>query len=257
MHLCGYMTQVSISQLWGKAWDLFKSNWAVMVGLYLLPILFRLLISRLPLDTPSSGLLISELFNSLILTPAFIRAGYLAARQGQVSLIETFNSIPLLLKLFAYFLLLNLAPIILISVGAAMSWVSISEFFEDIESYSESGEKVDAEFILKKMNRIFTSPQFILIVFGLILLLVLSFLGWAGPYAILSGRVEIMEAIPYSVSLTIRNFGSVLLAFLSYILLWILGLLSCCLGLLVVVPMYYLFMPLLYMALEGGRPSYA
>ncbi len=251
------MNPVSISQLWGRAWDLFKSNWAVMVGLYLLPILFRLLIYRLPLDTPSSGLLISELFNSLILTPAFIRAGYLAAQQGQVSLIETFNNIPLLLKLFAYFLLLNLTPIILISVGATMSWVSISEFFEDIESYSESGEKVDAESILQKMNRIFTSPQFILIVFGLILLLVLSFLGWAGPYAILSGRVELMEAIPYSVSLTARNFGKVFLAFLSYIGLWILGLIPCCLGLLVVVPMYYLFMPLLYMALEGGGPSYA
>ena len=251
------MNRISIFQLWSQTWHLFKSNAILISGLYLLPILLGLLLPSLPSVTLLSGQLVSILLDTLILTPALTRAGYLVARHGQVSFTEPFSSISLLLKLFAYSFLLNLIPLILITTGVSMSWVATSEFFEDIESYSESGEKVDAEFILKKMNRIFTSPQFILIAFGLILLLVLSFLGWAGPYAILSGRVEIMEAIPYSVSLTIRNFGSVLLAFLSYILLWILGLLSCCLGLLVVVPMYYLFMPLLYMALEGGRPSYA
>jgi len=258
-YLCRNMNQVSISQLWGKAWDLLKSNGIVMVGLYILTILLNLLVASLSFIKLPLVQLIAQLMNgsltSLILTPALIRAGYLAARQGQVSFTEPFTDILMLLRVFVYFLLLNLIPVMLIVMGVVMSFLSIYELIEDMESYS--GTYSTGSDFLKLLSLIFRRPESILIVFGIISSYIFSFFGWAGPYAILSGRAGIVEAISYSFSLTARNFGRVLLAFLSYIGLWILGLIPCCLGLLVVVPMYYLFMPLLYMALEGGRPSYA
>lgn len=257
-YLCRNMNQVSISQLWGKAWDLFKSNGIVMLGLYLLFVLLSLVLSFVPVV----GALIGFLLNSLILPPVIIRAGYLAARQGQVSFIEPFTDVAMLLKVLAYLLLLGLIPGILTVTGIVMSLVSVLDFINDAQSYPGDYEMggiygSDVEFTRKLLMLIFGRPESILIVIGIISSYIFSFFGWAGPYAILSGRAGIVEAISYSFSLTARNFGRVFLAFLSYIGLWILGLIPCCLGLLVVVPMYYLFMPLLYMALEGGRYSYA
>lgn len=251
------MNQVSISQLWGQAWDLFKSNVIVMLGLYLLFVLLSLVLSFVPVVGALIGF-----FISLILPPVIIRAGYLAARQGQVSFIEPFTDVAMLLKVLAYLLLLGLIPGILTVTGIVMSLVSVFDFISDVESYPGGYEMggsygSNAEFTRKLLLLIFRRPESILIVIGIISSYIFSFFGWAGPYAILSGRAGIVEAISYSFSLTARNFGRVFLAFLSYIGLWILGLIPCCLGLLVVVPMYYLFMPLLYMALEGGRYSYA
>jgi uncharacterized membrane protein len=76
--------------------------------------------------------------------------------------------------------------------------------------------------------------------------------GWAGPYAILSGRAGIFSAIGQSFSLTAQNFGTVFLGLLSFIGLVILGAIPCCgVGLLVVIPISCVFMPLLYLALTG------
>jgi len=91
----------------------------------------------------------------------------------------------------------------------------------------------------------------ILIVAGLIILFILNLFGWAGPYAILSGRAGIFSAIGQSFSLTGRNFGTVFLALLSFIGLVILGAIPFGVGLLVVIPMSYVFWPLLYLALTG------
>jgi len=98
---------------------------------------------------------------------------------------------------------------------------------------------------------VFSGTGGILFWLGQILLLILSLFGWAGPYAILSGRAGISSAIGQSFSLTAQNFGTVFVAFLSYIGLAILGLLLCVVGLLVVGSMWYVFSPLLYLALTG------
>ena len=155
----------------------------------------------------------------ILLSPVLVRAGYLVARQGQSSFGEAFIDISLLLKVFIYYFILGLIPGILISVGFILwprsAWGSI------------------------------------LIVAGLIILFILSLFGWAGPYAILSGRAGIFSAIGQSFSLTAQNFGTVFLGLLSFIGLVILGTISCGVGLLVVIPMWYVFLPLLYLALTG------
>jgi uncharacterized membrane protein len=98
---------------------------------------------------------------------------------------------------------------------------------------------------------VFSGTGGILVVAGLIILFILNLFGWAGPYAILSGRAGIFSAIGQSFSLTVQNFGKVFLALLSLIGLAILGAIPCGLGLLVVGPMAYVFLPLLYLALTG------
>jgi len=198
------MREVSISQLWGSAWNLFKVNWLLLVGLLVLSIIVILI----PL--------IGALIVGILLLPALVQAGYLVARQGQSSFGEAFRDISLLLKVFVYYLILGLIPGILIGVGYILERDSAGT-----------------------------------VVVGYILLFILNLFGWAGPYAILSGRAGIFSAIEQSFSLTAQNFGKVFVAFLSYIGLGILGAIPCGVGLLVVGPMGYVFLPLLYLALTG------
>jgi hypothetical protein len=205
------MRTVSISQLWSRAWDLFKVNWLLLLGLLVLSIIVSLI--------PFIGALIVV----ILLGPALVQAGYLVARQGQSSFGEAFRDISLLLKVFVYYLILALIaliPGILIGVGYIL-----------VRDSAGTGG--------------------ILLLVGYILLFILSLFGWAGPYAILSGRAGIFGAIGQSFSLTAQNFGKVFVAFLSYIGLVILGAIPCGLGLLVVGSMWYVFMPLLYLALTG------
>jgi hypothetical protein len=205
------MREISIRQLWSRAWDLFKVNWLLLLGLLVLSIIVSLI--------PFIGALIVV----ILLGPALVQAGYLVARQGQSSFGEAFRDISLLLKVFVYYLILALIaliPGILIGVGYIL-----------VRDSAGTGG--------------------ILLLVGYILVFILSLFGWAGPYAILSGRAGIFGAIGQSFSLTAQNFGTVFVAFLSYIGLAILGLLLCGVGLLVVGPMWYVFLPLLYLALTG------
>ena len=210
------MRTVSISQLWGRAWDLFKVNWLLLVGLYVLSVIVSFLIPY-----------IGGLITMILLSPALVRAGYLVARKGQSSFGEAFGDLGSLLKIFAYNLILGLIllliPAILIGVGYVLMMDSV-----------HTKEKV-----------------VILVVAGLIIFFILNLFGWAGPYAILSGRAGIFSAIGQSFSLTAQNFGTVFLGLLSYIGLAILGAILCGVGLLVVFPMSYVFWPLLYLALTG------
>ena len=202
------MREVNISQLWGRAWDLFEVNWLLLLGFYVLSVIVSFLI-------PDIVGLINKM---ILLSPFLVRAGYLVARQGQSSFGEAFRDISLLLKVFVYFLILGLIPGILIRVG----WYILPAW---------TGR--------------------ILVVVGLIILFILSLFGWAGPYAILSGRAGIFSAIGQSFSLTVQNFGTVFLGLLSFIGLVILGSIPCGVGLLVVIPMSCVFLPLLYLALTG------
>ena len=209
------MRTVSISQLWGRAWDLFKVNWLLLLGLLVLSIIVSFI--------PYIGGLITMIF----LSPALVRAGYLVARKGQSSSREAFGDLGSLLMIFVYNLILGLILLPILAILIGLGYVLM-------------------------MDSVHTKEKVvILIVAGLIILFILNLFGWAGPYAILSGRAGIFGAIGQSFSLTGRNFGKVFVALLSFIGLAILGLLLCGVGLLVVVPMSYVFWPLLYLALTG------
>jgi hypothetical protein len=210
------MGTVSISQLWSRAWDLFKVNWLLLVGLYVLSVIVSFLIPY-----------IGGLITMILLSPALVRAGYLVARQGQSSFGEAFGDLGSLLKIFAYNLILGLILLLILAILIGVGYVLM-------------------------MDSVHTKEKVvILIVAGLIIFFILSLFGWAGPYAILSGRAGIFGAIGQSFSLTGRNFGKVFVALLSYIGLAILGAILCGVGLLVVIPMSYVFWPLLYFALTG------
>ena len=217
------MREVNISQLWSRAWDLFEVNWLLLLGLcvlsvivsFLIPFIGALIVGILPRPA-----VIGALIAEILLWIALVRAGYLVARQGQSSFREAFRDISLLLKVLVYYLILGLIPGILIRVGDIL-WPDPARL---------GG---------------------ILIVAGLMILFILNLFGWAGPYAILSGRAGIFSAIGQSFSLTGRNFGTVFLGLLSYIGLAILGAILCGVGLVVVFPMSYVFWPLLHFALTG------
>jgi uncharacterized membrane protein len=213
------MREVNISQLWNRAWDLFKVNWLLFLGLYVLPVIISSIVNFL---ISHIGGLITMMM--ILLWPVLVRAGHLVARQGQASFGEVFRDISLLLKVFVYYLILSilgLIPGILSRVG----------------------------FHIPVRDSVWAGG--ILVVVGLIIPFTLYLFGWAGPYAILSGRAGVFSAIGQSFSLTAQNFGTVFLARLSYIGLVILGAIPCGLGLLVVIPMSEVFWPLLYLALTG------
>jgi hypothetical protein len=243
------MREVSISQLWSRAWYLFKVNWLLLVGLSVLFIIVSFI--------PRIGVLIAG-----ILWPVLVRAGYLVARQGQSSFGEAFGDITLLLKVLVYYLILALIPVILIwfgyrlVLGSAVAGLS--------EAYTEDGYGgMSGSMALIRI-------VVILLLVANILLFILYLFGWAGPYAILSGRAGVFRAIGQSFSLTAQNFGKVFVALLSVIGLLILGLLLFGLGsvmkytillsgglllyglgLFVAGPMACVFLPLLYLALTG------
>jgi hypothetical protein len=221
------MREVNVSQLWGRAWYLFKVNW--LLFLVLLVSLPSIIVILIPIY------ILVPIFVSLayiLLMPVLVRAGYFVARQGQLSSGEVFRDLSSLLKIFVYELTLLLILWLLLRI-APPGWDGLD----------------------------------ILVVAGLIILF-LSFFGWAAPYSVLSGRAGIISAIGQSFSLTWRNFSKVFVALLSVIGLLILGLLPLGLGLLmkvphlilagglfyglwllVVVSMVSVFLPLLYFAL--------
>ena len=176
----------------------------------------------------------------ILLMPVLVRAGYLVVRKGQPSFGEVFRDLSSLLKIFVYELTFLL-----------ILW------------------------ILLRMTRLGWWASDILVVADFIIILFLSFSGWAAPYYVLSGRAGIFSAIGQSFSLTWQNFSKVFVALLSFIGVLILGLLLlrlgflgnvpiltlggvllCGLWLLVVGPMGFVFWPLLYLALtsEEGVP---
>jgi len=223
------MREVNISQLWGRAWYLFKVNW--LLFLVLLVSLPSIIVILIPIY------ILVPIFVSLayiLLMPVLVRAGYLVARQGQLSSGEVFRDLSSLLKIFVYELTLLLILWLLLRI-APPGWDGLD----------------------------------ILVVAGFIILF-LSFFVWAAPYYVLSGRAGIFSAVGQSFSLTWRNFSEVFVALLSVIGLLILGLLPLGLGLLmkvphlilagglfyglwllVVVSMVSVFLPLLYLALTG------
>jgi len=228
------MSAVSISQLWSRVWDLFKVNWLLLLGLLVLYVIVNLI--------PIIGNLIAV----ILLWPALVRAGYLVARQGQSSFGEAFGDLSRLLKVFVYFILLLIPGILIglgyvLRLGATVAGVAATY----AEAYTEGGNEAMSGVMALGGTGV------ILVVVGLIILFILNLFGWAGPYAILSGRAGIFSAIGQSFSLTAQNFGTVFLGLLSFIGLVILGAIPCGLGLLVVIPMSYVFMPLLYLALTG------
>jgi len=256
------MREVSISQLWGRAWYLFKVNWLLLVGLSVMAIIVTLIlfISVLLAEALLWLALISALIAGILLWPALVRAGYLVARQGQPSFGEVFRDISLLLNVFVYYLIVRLIPVILIGYGYMLVRAALDEALREVTYGGMRGSMVS------------TGTGDTLVLVGYILLFILYLFGWAGPYAILSGRAGIFDAIGQSFSLTAQNFGKVFLALLSYIgllifvpisglvvslkgfdsvwtlvgyLMWIL------MGYLIVLPMGSVFWPLLYLALTG------
>ena len=246
------MREVSIYQLWGRTWDLFKENWPLFVVLLvLLASIIVILICIIVILTLHLIPLYFFIFLPIVLLayillmPVLVRAGYLVARQGQLSSGEVFGDISLLLKVFVYDLILGLIPRLLIVVGYIIMEMD-SAVAGLSEAYTEDGYGgVSGSMALRGTGGILLWLGYIL------LILILNLFGWAGPYAILSGRAGVFRAIGQSFSLTAQNFGTVFLAFLLFIGLAILGLLLCGAGLLVVIPMLYVFMPLLYLALTG------
>ena len=240
------MHEVSISQLWNRAWDLFKVNWLLLLGLLVVAIIVSLipLIGALIVGSLLWPAVIGALIAGILLMPALVRAGYLVARQGQSSFREAFGDISLLLKVLVYYLIMELIPGILIGF---MYMPVLGSAIPGLSGASMEGGYGG----MRGSITVFSGTEVILLWVGYILIFILNLFGWAGPYAILSGRAGIFGAIGQSFSLTGRNFGKVFVALLSYIGLAILGSLLCGVGLLVVVPMSYVFWPLLYLALTG------
>ena len=195
--------------------QLWSRTWDLFKGNWLLLVgLLVLFIAQFVIAAISS-LGIGMLMAMILAPPVLVRAGYLVARKGQYSLRVDFGDLSPLLKVLIYQFILGLIPGSFVVLGSMLG---------------ESG-------------------GVILVLVGYHLLFISYLFGWAGHYAILSGRAGIFSAIGQSISLTTQNFGQVFPALLSLIGLVVVGWLPCGLGLLVVFPIGSIFLPLLYFAL--------
>jgi uncharacterized membrane protein len=96
----------------------------------------------------------------------------------------------------------------------------------------------------------------ILTIFGLVLLilpgLAVLLFTWFSAVAIVDRNLSPIDGIRASFDIVKANFGQVLLAVLTFIALHIVGVLLCVVGLLVTIPIAYLFMVYTYRKLSGG-----
>ena len=75
---------------------------------------------------------------------------------------------------------------------------------------------------------------------------------WFSTVAIVDRNLSPIDGIRTSIDIVKKNFGSVLLAFLTFVLLHIVGFALCGVGLLVTIPVAYLFLVYSYRRLSGG-----
>jgi uncharacterized membrane protein len=75
---------------------------------------------------------------------------------------------------------------------------------------------------------------------------------WFSTVAIVDRNLSPVDGIRASVDIVKKNFGSVLLAFLTFVALHIVGFMLCGVGLLVTIPVAYLFLVYTYRRLSGG-----
>ena len=96
----------------------------------------------------------------------------------------------------------------------------------------------------------------ILTIFGLVLLilpgLAVLLFTWFSAVAIVDRNLSPIDGIRASFDIVKANFGQVLLAALTFLALQLVGLLLCVVGLLVTIPVAYLFMVYTYRKLSGG-----
>jgi hypothetical protein len=220
------MREVNISQLWNRAWDLFKGNWLLLVGLLVLFIAQFIIAYRWDLG-------IGMLMAMILAPPVLVRAGYLVARQGQPSFGEVFRDLSSLLKIFVYELTLLLILWILLRMAHLGWWAS------DI--------LVVADFILFLSSLGWAAPYYVLS-------------GRAGIFSAIGQSFSLTWRNFSKVFVALLSFIGLLilgLLFLRLGFLWDVpiltlgGVLLCGLWLLVVGPMAFVFWPLLYLALTG------
>ena len=222
------MREVNISQLWGRAWYLFKVNWPLFVVLLVsLPIVILFLIPFY--------MLVPIFYIPLM--PVLVRAGYLVARQGQSSFGEVFRDLSSLLKIFVYELTLLLIPWVLLRM-AHLVWGSVRAL--DI--------LVVAGFIILFLSFFGWAAPYC----------VLS--GRAGIFSAIGQSFsltwqnfsKVFVALLSVIGLLILGLLLLGLGLLMEVPILILGgVLLCGLGLLVVLPIGSIFLPLLYLALTG------
>jgi hypothetical protein len=207
------------------------------------------------LSSPSSffALILWILPGCLIVVGYYAMVGYLGLHSSD-KLYALVILTPITMLLVAGFLFL----IMLLSLPGIGALLIVAELILSLRSSDSVGIIGGAILIVGGFLKIifdlwhFAGFEFKVFMAGFISFFILNLFGWAAPYAILSGRAETFySALRQSFSLTAQNFGTVFMTLLWYIGFLTLGLLPCGLGLLVVLPMGFVFWPLLYFALTG------
>ncbi|GIV24971.1 MAG: hypothetical protein KatS3mg026_0663 [Bacteroidia bacterium] len=220
------METFTVSQAFNLAWKRFGSNWAILIGLFLL----QAIVGLIPV--------VGSLAVIFIFYPAVQQAALLAVRRGKVDFGEAFNPFGKLLEAGLFTFLVELIPLVVIFIGYGpllFGALIISPDIEEIGSLSAS---------------------FGLVILGFILAVLFQLFFWAGPYFILDGKKGIGDAFGASFSLFSQHTGKVISLMLLSIVIALLGALACCVGLLVAAPVVQVAWAAAYVGLtEGALPG--
>jgi len=165
---------------------------------------------------------------------------YYRLGEGGVSFDEAFSPFGKLLEAGLFEFLLILVPMVVIFIGYGE--VLLRAMTMDFSEGEVGGGVVGADMFL--------------VVLGWILLLLLPLFFWAGLYFILDGKKGVWDAFGASFSLFSQHLGKVVGLLLLSVVVWFLGVLSCCVGPFVAIPVVQIAGVALYVGLtEGGLPE--
>jgi len=201
---------LSLFQLWGKAWWHLGRDWPFWTMLGLISV------TGIAILIPFSPILIVFgllVFPSLILLYALLRsliakATFITLQDQRVTFSDVFRDGKGLMRTSSYYFVLDIVPFILFGmVGFMFLLLLMPGFMDD----SPPDTKIPA-------RAVFTLMALGLLGFALLLHGLLSCLGWAGSYYLLSGQTNgIRQAFRKSFFIFKANLGTIFLALLSQV----------------------------------------
>jgi len=180
------MHDISMTQLWNRAWTLFKPNWQLLVGIFFLIVIFNINIS-FQIGTvrySTSPLSLFGLFFYIALTKACL----LVARQGIPTLKETFQEVGTLIIIFIHKIILYIIPILLIFLSIFILFFSSIMSMES-RSFGQGGP------FPKLSSSAGLTAALLVMAIGWLAFMMVGLFGWAGRYYILEGKAGSLSAI--------------------------------------------------------------
>lgn len=219
------MQPISLTDIWRTAWQRFEKHWVIAL---LLTVGFAILSA-----IPCVGHLL-YLIGQPILISFALKAWDLPEKPSNYN--DLFpQHLSVYLKIFLFYLLAGLVAFILVLTFTGGSMLL---FLRQELEYMEETKAL---------------PLLIGVSASGLLLLIIQILFFSYPFIIVEKDAPVIEAIQQSYQITKGNLGTMILYFLTAAGINLLGILACCIGVLITAPLTLIASAGLYRSLSGSN----